>query len=756
MHTHARRLAAAIGALALIACSDRVDPVTALIPTALDSVPVSLSATASVPDCGFENGAACPGLESGPRCDHGLQVENRGTLKPGDDVCINDTRHLVGAGFRGSWVDWALANQRTLAIDEPINWVMHLTTHNAFNNVTDHLRLLDLNERLDPNQAWSMSDQLDLGSRMLWLDLHWSFARVRLCHAQAIFENIPVLPELHLGCLPRDRRFAYAIQEIAAWLVANPDEIILIDLEAYVEEQFDDVADPLKTFFGAMLYRTSDRTNVSSPWPSRRELLTMGKRVIVVALGGRDPPHYVGDNFRSTTHDGAIPVGQMRFIKHFEVEKTDGIVTKCTTIKEDPPVGRQTLLVRDHLFRVVGEDRTTYSLSRSPDHHHHVGVVHSDDAANLAACGLSLVSLDMLSASRGDFGRPIVRDDSEHPDRFPSEELQRYLVWSWREGDRGGAGDAALLRGVDGRWTSAAPSGRQRFACGRPRSETSRRIANWTDSLGTEWRVTSREGTWNEGGRACLDEYGDEGFVFAVPVNGYTNGQLRLADQVRGDVWLNYNDIKQEGNWIINQRPLANAGANQVVECSGHNGTLVQLDGRLSSDPDADQLTLEWQGPFGTVTGAQPTVLLPLGTHVIRMIADDGFAGVSVDEVVIEVVDTTPPEIRSASATPSELWAPNHKMVPVGVTVDVHDICDPTPTCRIVSVASNEPANGVGDGNTAPDWEITGALTVNLRAERSGSGNGRVYTITVQCTDASGNAATTEVTVSVPHDQGKP
>ena len=44
---------------------------------------------------------------------------------------------------------------------------------------------------------------------------------------------------------------------------------------------------------------------------------------------------------------------------------------------------------------------------------------------------------------------------------------------------------------------------------------------------------------------------------------------------------------------------------------------LVQLDGRLSTDPDADQLTLEWQGPFGTVTGAQPTVLLPLGRHVI-------------------------------------------------------------------------------------------------------------------------------------------
>jgi hypothetical protein len=138
------------------------------------------------------------------------------------------------------------------------------------------------------------------------------------------------------------------------------------------------------------------------------------------------------------------------------------------------------------------------------------------------------------------------------------------------------------------------------------------------------------------------------------------------------------------------------------------------------------------------------------------MIADDGFGGVRVDEVVIQVVDTTPPEIRSAIPTPAELWAPNHKMVPVTIAVDVHDICDATPTCRIVSMSSSEPANGSGDGNTAVDWEVTGALTLNLRAERSGTGSGRVYTIIVECVDDSGNASTAEVRVTVSHDQGRP
>ena len=86
----------------------------------------------------------------------------------------------------------------------------------------------------------------------------------------------------------------------------------------------------------------------------------------------------------------------------------------------------------------------------------------------------------------------------------------------------------------------------------------------------------------------------------------------------------------------------------------------------------------------------------------------------------------------------------------VTITVDVSDACDANSNCKIVSVASNEAANGKGDGNTEPDWEITGILTLDLRAERSGQGDGRVYTLSIECTDSSDNSSTTEVTVTVP------
>ena len=119
------------------------------------------------------------------------------------------------------------------------------------------------------------------------------------------------------------------------------------------------------------------------------------------------------------------------------------------------------------------------------------------------------------------------------------------------------------------------------------------------------------------------------------------------------------------------------------------------------------------------------------------------------------VLDTYPPTIKKASAEPGTLWPANHKMVEVAVQTEIEDNSGVEPTWRIVGVGSNEPINGLGDGDTAPDWAITGEHSLKLRAERGGKGSGRVYTITIQATDASGNAATAEVTVSVPHDQRK-
>jgi hypothetical protein len=112
--------------------------------------------------------------------------------------------------------------------------------------------------------------------------------------------------------------------------------------------------------------------------------------------------------------------------------------------------------------------------------------------------------------------------------------------------------------------------------------------------------------------------------------------------------------------------------------------------------------------------------------------------------------------IDNLTATPGVLWSPNHKMVDVTVDYSLFDGGGVNPIVSTsLSVSSNEPENGLGDGDTAPDWEVVDANHVRLRAERSGKGAGRIYTITVTCVDILGNTFSKPVTVTVPKSQGK-
>jgi uncharacterized protein len=119
---------------------------------------------------------------------------------------------------------------------------------------------------------------------------------------------------------------------------------------------------------------------------------------------------------------------------------------------------------------------------------------------------------------------------------------------------------------------------------------------------------------------------------------------------------------------------------------------------------------------------------------------------------VTTTISNPPPTITLASAGPATLWPVNHKMVPVAIEYSVHDNCDPAPTCTL-SVASSEPTDGRGDGRTATDWKVVDPHHVLLRAERSGTGKGRTYTVGIACTDGNGYTGTQNVTVTVPKSQ---
>jgi len=97
-----------------------------------------------------------------------------------------------------------------------------------------------------------------------------------------------------------------------------------------------------------------------------------------------------------------------------------------------------------------------------------------------------------------------------------------------------------------------------------------------------------------------------------------------------------------------------------------------------------------------------------------------------------------------------QLWAPNHRFEPVSLSGATDPDGDPV-TLHVTAVTQDEPVNDAGDGNTAPDAQLgADPHTVLLRAERSGTGDGRVYRLAFTATDPAGASCSGQVAVGVP------
>lgn len=206
--------------------------------------------------------------------------------------------------------------------------------------------------------------------------------------------------------------------------------------------------------------------------------------------------------------------------------------------------------------------------------------------------------------------------------------------------------------------------------------------------------------------------------------------------------------------------PVVSCPEPVTVECGSVTTVTVQV-----SDPDNDALQVVWSvngaslqtNELAAGSTAAPVAVsfaaqYQLGTNLVSVAVTDSTNHSAECSATVTVVDTTPPVITVLTASPSTLWPPNHKMVSIQLAATVTDLCGDT-TWKITSITSSEPADAKGSGNTSPDWEITGDHTAKLRAERSGITGSRVYNLTVEAVDASGNVSLPKtVIVTVPHN----
>jgi hypothetical protein len=118
-------------------------------------------------------------------------------------------------------------------------------------------------------------------------------------------------------------------------------------------------------------------------------------------------------------------------------------------------------------------------------------------------------------------------------------------------------------------------------------------------------------------------------------------------------------------------------------------------------------------------------------------------------------------DCSKAQASLQVLWPPDHKMLIVHI-VGITTPDDSTPTIAITSITQDEPVDMIGSGNTAPDGSGLGGAYAFVRAERSGTGTGRIYWIKFTASWTPKGSAVPEtcmsppvVQVFVPHDQGQ-
>jgi uncharacterized repeat protein (TIGR01451 family) len=204
---------------------------------------------------------------------------------------------------------------------------------------------------------------------------------------------------------------------------------------------------------------------------------------------------------------------------------------------------------------------------------------------------------------------------------------------------------------------------------------------------------------------------------------------------------------------IDNTPPTLSVPPDQTVNAPANSCSANVNPGTATANDNCPGVTVT-----GTRSDSQPlNAPYPVGTTTITWKATDAANNMTTGTQTITVRDATPPVITLTSGA-LVLGPPNHSYHTFNIAAlvaSVSDLCDASVDINdvvISQVTSDEPedATGNGDGNTNNDIVIApDCKSVQLRAERSGTGDGRVYKITLKVKDSSGNVATAVRQVTV-------
>jgi hypothetical protein len=129
-----------------------------------------------------------------------------------------------------------------------------------------------------------------------------------------------------------------------------------------------------------------------------------------------------------------------------------------------------------------------------------------------------------------------------------------------------------------------------------------------------------------------------------------------------------------------------------------------------------------------------------------------GLRSLGIIRVTVVPESDQPPDCSGAVAALAGGGPPNGSFAQVAITGVTDPDGDPV-TITVTGVSQDEPVVGVGERPTCPDAVIENGVA-SVRRERSGTGNGRVYTIAFTADDGRGGVCDGTVDVCIPHNQG--
>jgi hypothetical protein len=390
-------------------------------------------------------------------------------------------RRAAVASYTRSWEHRIAAFQYSLGDALPLGQAQWLGTHNSFNSPAETLTV----SHVDSNQQLTLTEQLDVDVRSIELDLHWLMSlagrEVIVCHGRGP-------DELDVGCTS-EPPFRQVLSEVARWLNAHPDTVLLLYLEdelhaddAYpvVIRTLDEV---LRRAGGASLIYVPDTgakaKNGCTPLPlsvTRADMRRAGKQVVLV---GSCAPGWSSRVFDwNASHVESGSAARYRSYPACDASYDRGVYAQ-----------KLVRYYEDTTFVATVIDPTRPPMD--PE------ALTPQRAAEMTACGVNLFGFDQLQPADGRIAATL---------------------WSFAPGEPSAAGDCTLQR-ADGRWAAAPCRGqRHRAACVRRNT----------------WKLSRKAVTGAGAHAACRASKA----AYVPPRSGLQNSQLHAVAGAAAPVWV--------------------------------------------------------------------------------------------------------------------------------------------------------------------------------------------------------------------------